>query len=477
MSLCPKKIIVLRRDDDSSGKNIVPSAEVSIKNTAGDLVTIYGDKYGYVTLSNPSPVSENGELEFWVEEGNYYAESSGSEPFFFDAVAIYAIQNEITEYGFSLSAVSDATPQDVTYTFSVGRNLGSRYIPRVELKGIGVVDDEEYFNVSLATEHYVDSAVSSYAEPVVTKSTSTFDLDSSEINSHIRCTYNGAKTMTIRPESTHPQPDDARYKITNRNLGDLSVTLGSGVTAVRAGSGSQYSTITVKYGSTLFLKRVAADTYDVEITSDNYGVGTSTSSLGGVSADYSDMLGCGFYSMPSSYDTGYGLLPSACPKIRVDQSSNLSAEFLSFLPTSSGADNGKLLYRDRTGAVWNDFRKFIFDDETTNTNADAVYDESVTVSGVTIRMRIWKGSKSKDAHILVDVSGTASAGISTTLTDVDSTLYPYTGEIVVPFYKRPSGIVTIVGGLFIDSFGNIAIQALNGTVFSSAAYNLTYITN
>lgn len=475
MSLCPKKIIVLRRDDDSSGKNIVPSAEVSIKNMAGDLVSIYSDSNGTVSIGNPTDVTANGELEFWIEEGRYYAESAGSEPFYFDVVAPIDGDND----GFTISRLATPFSGNRFYTLNVGRNLGDSYKPEVTVTSVSEDGATTYFAEELAIKK------DTITVNTVNISSLSFTLDPDYCGYHIRMTGVGIKTLTIAPDSADPHRVGAYYVITNRAVGDLSVTLGSGVTVVRAGSGNQYSTITLKQGSTLYLTRIAADTYDVEITSDNYGVGTNTSSLGGVSADYSDILGCGFYSVPSGYNTGLGTLPSACPKIRIDQSSNGAAEILFVLPSSAGVNDGKVLGRDRTGAGWNGHFEFITSKNSAAVNLSPVYDEFVSTNGgVTVRLRIWSGENSRDAHALVDVAGTATNGTagsalpSLSTSFLGSKIYPYVGNILIPFFTTSGGNTVASGYLTIDTSGTVAYSVINGTAYGSPAsvYQARYLT-
>lgn len=399
-----------------------------------------------------------------------------------NAMAEYFNNNndmDVTEYGFSVSAISDASPQDVKYTLSVGRNLGTAYSPSVRVKGIGQNDDEEYFDEALATESYVNSVLVSDSEPVSTISTSTFNLDSADIAKHIRCTFNGAKTMTIRPESTHPQPDDARYKITNRSNGLLSIALGSGVTVNRNYLLS--TSLVVQRDETILLKRVAANNYDIEyVGGGNFGLGAGAVS-DGTSTDYTNSRGCGFYTAPVNYDTTlFGLIPSNSPFLLMDQSANGATQWLDAIPSNvGGEDDGRIYHRQRTGAVWRDWKEI----QTTGSIADPkmppLYNQSTTVSGITLNVKIWKGKNPscRDALLVATVSGTASSTVSAnTLPNVNT---PYslapaenTGSVdndflTMPLYTGAFGVQKVLAGnIDFNKDGEIYLCVVNGSVFS-----------
>jgi hypothetical protein len=84
MALCPKKIVAIRRDDDSTNKNIIPLAEITIKTLGGGLANIFTDDTGATPIDNPATATTSGELSFWIEEGRYLAECTSAESFNFD---------------------------------------------------------------------------------------------------------------------------------------------------------------------------------------------------------------------------------------------------------------------------------------------------------------------------------------------------------------------------------------------------------
>lgn len=463
----------------TSGETI-PSATVTVTDSVTlGLADLYDDIDGATPASNPLTADSNGRITAYLKAGRYnLTATSGAFTTEYNDVVL---SNEILsdENGFTIKNLSQPFSGDRYYSINVGRNLGDSYKPYVTVSSISKDGSTTYFDEELATLDYVNSSIS--ANEIVTKSTSTFDLDPADVGKIVRATYVGTKTMTIQPEATLPQSANAFYYVTNRAAGLLTITRGSGVTLNRPGQGGGYTTLQVQTGETIKITRVTTNNYDVEISPGNHGLGGFSIFQAGVSNDYTDQRGSGFIAFGSGYDAGIATTTSSSPVMHMEVSANGASQFISILPSSAGADDGKLGYRDRTGAVWSPFVELQTSKSTTDIAGTAVYDQSVTVSGVTFRLRIWKGSTSKEAHAIVDVSGTASAGIGgSSLPDVSSDLYPYSGGIVIPFYYKPAGVTTLAGGLQIDSFGNISYDAPNGAAYgpgSGTSFHLIYKTN
>jgi hypothetical protein len=392
------------------------------------------------------------------------------------------IDTNITEYSVEISGVAQTAPQDVNYTLSFGRSAGTAYSPSVRVKGIGVDDYEEYFDQALATESYVDSAVSSGFLGIQNKSTSTFDLDPADVGKIVRATYVGTKTMTIQPEATLPQSANSFYYVTNRSSGLLTITRGSGVTLNRPGQGGGYTTLQVQTGETIKITRVTTNNYDVEISPGNHGLGGFSIFQTGVSDNYTDQRGSGFIAFGSGYNAGIATTTSSSPVMHMEVSANGASQFLSILPSSAGANDGKLGYRDRTGAVWSGFVDIQTSKTTANVNYSEVYDNFVSTNGgVTVRLRIFCGQVSKEAHAVAYVAGTATTGtagsdlpsLSTSI--LASKIYPKYGTITIPFYTVSGGNTVASGYLQINTSGAVTYSIINGTAYGSSQFESRYV--
>lgn len=394
------------------------------------------------------------------------------------------IDINITEYVVEISGVAQTAPQDVNYTLSFGRNTGTAYYPSVRVKGIGVDDDEEYFDEALATESYVDSAVSSVFLGIQNKSTSTFDLDPADVGKIVRATYVGTKTMTIQPESTLPQSANAFYYVTNRAAGLLTVALGSGVTLNRPAQAGGYTTLQVQQGETIKIIRVTTNNYDIEISAGNHGVGGYSVFQTGVSDDYGNSRGSGFLSFASGYDTGFNTTTSTSPVIHAEASSNLAAQLIPSLPSSNGATDGRLFYRDRVGAAWSGMVEIKTSKNSVWSGLSPNYDSfQSTNDGVTIRLRVWCSEYSKETHIVVEVAGTATTGTAGTALPslstaiLDSLTYPKYGKVTVPFYTVSGGNTVASGYLQIATDGTVTYSIINGIAYGTSQFDCRYMSN
>ncbi len=378
------------------------------------------------------------------------------------------VTSDITSYGFTLYSDTDAPER--RYKLSLERNYGTSYVPQVKFSSVSLDGSTTYFDVQMATLDDLNLAI-------VTESTSAFDLNPSYARRYIRATYVGTKTMTIQPEATLPQSANAFYYVTNRAAGLLTITRGSGVTLNRPGQGGGYTTLQVQTGETIKITRVTTNNYDVEISPGNHGLGGFSIFQTGVSNDYTDQRGSGFIAFGSGYNAGIATTTSSSPVLHMEVSANGAAQFLSILPSSAGADNGKLGYRDRTGAVWSPTVEVQTSETTANVNGSPLYDQTQTVSGVTISVKIWKGKKAhcRDAMLICTVNGTASSSIVATFPDTNVTsgyqLTPYytagdSDYITAPIYTGVYGQPKVLAGNidFIWS-GGIKVVINNGAAF------------
>lgn len=94
---------------------------------------------------------------------------------------------------------------------------------------------------------------------VVTVSGTAHDLAAAENAQFLRFTNGSPKTLTVRPDSTEPLPENGEWHIRNAGAGDLTIVEGSGVTVNEPNGG----TLVVPNGGTVTLKRVATDTFDL----------------------------------------------------------------------------------------------------------------------------------------------------------------------------------------------------------------------
>lgn len=95
---------------------------------------------------------------------------------------------------------------------------------------------------------------------IQTVSTETSDLLDTQASAYVRFTHTGTgKTLTVRPNATHALPDEGEWTIHNAGANGLTIVQGSGVTVTPPSNG----TLVIPSGGTAFLKRTAADTFDL----------------------------------------------------------------------------------------------------------------------------------------------------------------------------------------------------------------------
>jgi hypothetical protein len=464
----------------TSGETI-PSATVTVTDSVTlGLADLYDDIDGATPVDNPLTADSNGRITAYLKAGRYnLTATSGAFTTEYNDVVL---SNEILsdENGFTIKNLSQPFSGDRYYSINVGRNLGDSYKPYVTVSSISKDGSTTYFDEELATLDYVNSSIS--ANEIVTKSTSTFDLDPADVGKIVRATYVGTKTMTIQPEATLPQSANAFYYVTNRSSGLLTVALGSGVTLNKPANAGGYTTLQVQRGETIKITRVTTDNYDVEISPGNHGLGGFSIFQTGVSNDYTDQRGSGFIAFGSGYNAGIATTTSSSPVLHMEVSENGAAQFLSILPSSAGANDGKLGYRDRTGAVWSPISEVQTTKTTANVNYSAIYDNFVSTNGgVTIRLRVWCGDVSKEAHAVAEVAGTATTGtagsalpsLSTSI--LASKIYPKYGTITIPFYTVSGGNTVASGYLKIDTSGTVTYSIINGTAYGASQFESRYV--
>lgn len=94
---------------------------------------------------------------------------------------------------------------------------------------------------------------------VVTLTGTAINLEAVQNSQYLRFTNVSPKSLTVRPESTEPMPDNAEWHIRNAGAGDLTIIEGAGVDIVVPNGGS----LVIPEGGTATLKRVAEDAYDL----------------------------------------------------------------------------------------------------------------------------------------------------------------------------------------------------------------------
>lgn len=117
-------------------------------------------------------------------------------------------------------------------------------------------DDNLYARKNAAWEPIAAAGV---ASAVATVSDAASNLLSSLEGKYIRFTATSAKTLTVQPDSTAPQADNAEWHIRNAAASNLTIVAGSGVTVNAPYGGTRI----VPPQATVTLKRVAANTYDL----------------------------------------------------------------------------------------------------------------------------------------------------------------------------------------------------------------------
>lgn len=96
--------------------------------------------------------------------------------------------------------------------------------------------------------------------PIVsTVAAAASDLEAVQVGNYLRFTEAAAKTLTVRPETAEPLPDNGEWHLRNAGAADLTVVGGAGVTINPPGGG----TLIIPQGGTVTLKRVAEDEFDL----------------------------------------------------------------------------------------------------------------------------------------------------------------------------------------------------------------------
>ncbi len=96
----------------------------------------------------------------------------------------------------------------------------------------------------------------------VTKNDEASVIDADESGRYLRMSFEGAKTITVNPESITPQQHGAYWLINNIGAGDLSFVEGDGVTI--------NNNVVVESASSVFLQRVSENVYDVVVVGGSF---------------------------------------------------------------------------------------------------------------------------------------------------------------------------------------------------------------
>ena len=94
---------------------------------------------------------------------------------------------------------------------------------------------------------------------LVTVSTASHNVDSANESGYHRFTFNGAKSVTVRPDSIHSLPSGGSWVFRNSNTGNLTIVADSGVTINVPYSG----TLLLEPGMTATLQKIGTDLYDL----------------------------------------------------------------------------------------------------------------------------------------------------------------------------------------------------------------------
>lgn len=92
-----------------------------------------------------------------------------------------------------------------------------------------------------------------------TVTASSHNIDAANEAAYHRFTFNGAKTATVRPNSTHALPTNGAWVLRNANTGNLTIVPGSGVTINVPYGG----TLVLEPGMAVTLQKVGTDEYDL----------------------------------------------------------------------------------------------------------------------------------------------------------------------------------------------------------------------
>ena len=133
--------------------------------------------------------------------------------------------------------------------------------------------------------------------------TTTHNLDASQVFQYRRFTNTGTKTLNIRTNATHAMPVDGEWYIRNAAGAAMTIVPASGVTVNPPAGG----TLIVPVNGTVRIKWVAVDTYDLfgdTVASDGAGAGdipALTGNGGKLLAVKTDVSGMEWISAPVTY--------------------------------------------------------------------------------------------------------------------------------------------------------------------------------
>lgn len=383
---------------------------------------------------------------------------------------------DINDLGFTLSALSaDAEGGARNYFLTVARNGGSATTPSIRVKAESVDMSETYFDEELALKQDI------LRRTVFDISDQNFNLEPFYRAQFLRATYNGAKNLTIQPNEDNEQQVGSFWNIANRSNGNLTIVLGDGVTVNKAALKS----LSIPQYGFVIIQCIAINVYDlIFVEGDDFGLGGNAYFLAGTTVDSDTSRATGFYYLPTNYAyylsnqniIGERQIPTRSPLIHVNISDNYAAQIDFLLPSNSEADDGDLIYRDKTGANWRTYKRILTNTSALYLSNDPIYEESVTVSGISIYLRLWGNIKAKECYGLAIVSGTASSAITgnTSFPDLNGDFSPYFpgdayGYVSLLLHAGSFGTLqTLAGCINIDSTGVIKFSVLNGAVFSNA---------
>ena len=71
MSLIPQTVVALAKTDQVGDENIIAGAPFSVSRRTGGTQAIYEDEAGTIEISQPTQTDDNGELKFFISQGQY----------------------------------------------------------------------------------------------------------------------------------------------------------------------------------------------------------------------------------------------------------------------------------------------------------------------------------------------------------------------------------------------------------------------
>lgn len=168
----------------------------------------------------------------------------------------FAVADRVNVVGFTGSAANNILVGTITDLTAGKMTIGG-------IDGDVIVDDAAGESVTISKWVSRRTTAAEIAATglaaVLTISDASVNLEAANANRYHRFTNTSAKTLTVRPNSTHALPANGEWHIRNAATSNLTLVAGSGVTLNPPSGG----TLVIPNGGTVTLKRVNTDVFDI----------------------------------------------------------------------------------------------------------------------------------------------------------------------------------------------------------------------